>query len=389
MLNFRFQNATEIIFGKDTQQKAGAETKKYGSKVLLHYGSDRIKKSGLYDEVTSSLKKEDIEIFELGGVEPNPRLSLVREGIEICRKNDVDFILSVGGGSVIDSAKSISAGALYDGDVWDFYTEKAQIEKVIPNGVVLTIPAAGSESSGGSVITDLENKNKRHCDHNMLRPKFAIMNPELTYTLPSYQTACGASDIMAHVMERYFTNTKDVDFTDRLCEATLKTMIKHTPIAIEKPTDYASRSEVMWAGTVAHNDLLGTGRETDWASHMIEHELSAYNDVAHGAGLAIIFPAYLMYVMNHDIDRMVQYAVRVWNVDQDFANPQRTALEGINRLKAFYKSIGLPTSLKEIGITEEAFDHMAINCRRTNGDGVGFFVKLGTQDIKNILKIAQ
>lgn len=389
MLNFRFQNATEIIFGKDTQQKVGAETKKYGSRVLLHYGSDRIKKSGLYDEVTSSLKKEDIAIFELGGVEPNPRLSLVREGIELCRKNDIDFILSVGGGSVIDSAKSISAGVLYDGDVWDFYTEKAQIKKVIPNGVVLTIPAAGSESSGGSVITDLENKNKRHCDHSMLRPKFAIMNPELTYTLPSYQTACGASDIMAHVMERYFTNTKDVDFTDRLCEATLKAMIKHTPIAIDNPTDYASRSEVMWAGTVAHNDLLGTGRETDWASHMIEHELSAYNDVAHGAGLAIIFPAYLMYVMNHDIDRMVQYAVRVWNVDQDFANPQRTALEGIKRLKEFYKSIGLPTSLNEIGITEEAFDHMATNCRRTNGDGVGFFVKLGTQDIKNILKIAQ
>lgn len=389
MLNFRFQNATEIIFGKDTQQKVGAETKKYGSRVLLHYGSDRIKKSGLYDEVTSSLKKEGIEIFELGGVEPNPRLSLVREGIEICRKNGIDFILSVGGGSVIDSAKSISAGALYDGDVWDFYTEKAQIKKVIPNGVVLTIPAAGSESSGGSVITDLENKNKRHCDHSMLRPKFAIMNPELTYTLPSYQTACGASDIMAHVMERYFTNTKDVDFTDRLCEATLKTMIKQTPIAIETPTDYASRSEVMWTGTVAHNDLLSTGRETDWASHMIEHELSAYNDVAHGAGLAIIFPAYLKYVMNHDIDRMVQYAVRVWNVDQDFANPQRTALEGINRLKAFYKSLGLPTSLTEIGITEEAFDYMANNCRRTNGDGVGFFVKLDTQDIKNILKIAQ
>lgn len=389
MQNFRFQNITEIIFGKDTQKETGSEVKKYGKKALLHYGSDRIKKNGLYDEVTSSLKEAGVEFIELGGVEPNPRLSLVREGIDLCRENNVDFILPVGGGSVIDSAKAISAGVFYNGDVWDFFTGKAEVGQALPIGVVLTIPAAGSETSDSGVITDLDAKNKRFFGAACMRPKFAIMNPELTYSLPSYQTACGASDIMAHVMERYFTNVKNVDFTDRLCEATLKAMIHNTPIALANPKDYAARSEIMWAGTVAHNDLLGTGRESDWSSHMIEHELSAYNDVAHGAGLAIIFPAYLKYVYKQDLNRMVQFAVRVMGVDQSFSDPQSTALEGIERLKNFYKSIGLPTSLKEINISEEVFEYMAQHCHRTNGDGVGYYVKLNTQDIINILKIAQ
>ena len=388
MLNFRFQNAAEIIFGKDTQKQVGAETQKYGTKILLHYGSGHIKKSGLYDEVIDSLNAADVDFVELGGVQPNPRLALVRQGIELCRKEGVDFILSIGGGSVIDSAKAIAVGAVYDGDVWDFYDGSADIEKAIPNGVLLTIPAAGSESSTGSVITDEATKQKRDAGSALMIPKFAIMNPELTFSLPSYQTACGAADIMAHVMERYFTNEKDVDFTDRLCEATLKTIIYNTPIALASPDDYASRAEIMWAGTIAHNNLLDTGREGDWSSHMIEHELSALNDVAHGAGLAIVFPAYLKYVYKHDLNRLVQFAVRVWNVDQSFGNPEQTALEGIARMEAFFKSIGLPTSLEEVNITEEAFDHMVKNCKRTNGDALGYFVKLYAQDIKNILKLA-
>lgn len=388
MDNFRFFNATEIIFGKDTHKEVGAEVKKYGTKVLLHYGSGHIKKSGLYDEVKASLKEADVDFIELGGVEPNPRLTLVREGIKLCKDNGIDFILSVGGGSVIDSAKGIAAGALYDGDVWDFYFRDVAVEKMLPNAAVLTIPAAGSEASDGSVVTDLENKNKRHFGTTLARPVFAIMNPELTYSLPAYQTACGASDIMAHIMERYFTNTKNVDFTDRLCESTLKTIIKNAPVAIANPDDYASRAEIMWAGTIAHNDLLGTGREGDWASHMIEHELSGFNDVAHGAGLSVIFPAFLKYVYKQNINLLVQFAVRVWNVEQCFDNPEKTALEGIARLESFYKSIGLPTTLTQIGIGEESFDYLAAHTRKLNGDSVGSFVKLFEDDIKKILKIA-
>ncbi|MBT3318160.1 MAG: iron-containing alcohol dehydrogenase [Clostridia bacterium] len=388
MQNFRFLNKTEIIFGKDTQKEVGAEVKKHGSKVLLHYGSGHIKKSGLYDEVIESLNESNVDFIELGGVKPNPRLALVREGIALCREHKVDFILSVGGGSVIDSAKAIAVGARYDGDVWDFFYDKAVIKQAIPNGVVLTIPAAGSESSDGSVITDLPNKNKRHIGSPLIIPTFAIMNPELTYTLPAYQTACGTSDIMAHVMERYFTNVKDVDFTDRLCESTLKTMIHNAPLALANPSDYASRSEIMWAGTLAHNNLLDTGREGDWSTHMIEHEISGINDVAHGAGLSIVFPAYLKYVYKHDIARFVQFAVRVWNVDQSFGNPEQTALEGIARLESFLKSLGLPTMLSQIDLDESSFERIATNCRKTNDDGVGYFVKLYEQDIKNILKLA-
>ncbi len=388
MQNFRFLNKTEIIFGKDTQSQVGAEVKKYGTKVLLHYGSGHIKKTGLYDEVVASLNEADVDFIELGNVQPNPRLSLVREGIKLCRENKVDFILSVGGGSVIDSAKAIAVGAPFDGDVWDFFEGKLDIEEAIPNGVVLTIPAAGSESSDGSVVTDWDNNNKRHIGSPLIIPTFAIMNPELTYTLPAYQTACGTSDIMAHVMERYFTNVKDVDFTDRLCEATLKTMIHNAPLALANPSDYASRSEIMWAGTLAHNNLLYTGREGDWSTHMIEHEISGINDVAHGAGLSIIFPAYLKYVYKHDIARFVQFAVRVWNVDQSLENPERTALEGIARLESFLKSLGLPTRLTEIDLDESSFERIASHCRKTNDDGVGFFVKLYEQDIKNILKLA-
>ena len=257
MENFRFFNPTAIIFGKDTEKFVGAETKKRGKRVLVHFGGGSIKKSGLYDRVVGSLRESGIEFLELGGVKPNPRLSLVCEGVELCRKNNVDFILAVGGGSVIDSAKAIALGAKYAGDVWDFYMGKTAPTEALPIGCVLTIPAAGSESSQSSVITNEEGKLKRFCDTEILRPRFAIMNPELSFTLPPYQTACGASDIMAHVMERYFTNSRHVELTDRLCESTLKTVIDNVPTALREPQNYDARAEIMWAGAIAHNDLFG------------------------------------------------------------------------------------------------------------------------------------
>jgi len=389
MNNFVFQNATKIIFGKATENQVGAETAKYCKKVLLHYGGGSIKKTGLYDRVTKSLQDAGVEYIELSGVQPNPRLSLVREGIELCRKNNIEFILAVGGGSVIDSAKAISIGIPYDGDVWDFYTGKASVEKAVPVGVVLTIPAAGSESSGSSVITNEDGWYKRGAGSVLMRPKFAIMNPELTFMLPPYQTACGTADIMAHIMERYFTNVKNVDLTDRLCEATLKTMIKNVPIVLQEPDNYDARAEIMWAGTIAHNDLLDTGRIGDWASHDIEHELSGIYDIAHGAGLAIVFPAWMKYVYKHDVDRFAQFAVRVWNVDMDFAFPERTALEGIERLTGFFRQIGLPVTLRDANIGDDRLEEMADKRTNFGKETVGKFVELNREDVLNILKLAR
>ncbi|MFW5992465.1 MAG: iron-containing alcohol dehydrogenase, partial [Halanaerobiaceae bacterium] len=350
MENFVFQNKTKIIFGKGTEEQVGNETKEYSKNILLHYGGGSIKKYGLYQKVMESLNDAGINVTELGGVQPNPRLSLVKEGIEICREKDIDFILAVGGGSVIDSAKAIAVGIPYEGDVWDFYMGKEEVKETLPVAVILTLPAAGSEASKSSVITKEEGELKRAIDIEVIRPEFAILNPEITYTLPDYQTACGAADIMAHIMERYFTQTKNVDFTDRLCEGTLKTMIKNVPLALENPEDYAARSEVMWASTIAHNDLLGTGREEDWASHMIEHEISGIYDVAHGAGLAVIFPAWMKYVYRENINKFVQFAVKVWDVEPDFENPEWTALQGIKKTREFFSSIGLPVSLEELDI---------------------------------------
>ena len=389
MENFEFLLKTKMIFGKNTQSDVGVETKKHGKKVLLHYGSGHIKKSGLYDQVTAALDKEGVEYVELGGVLPNPRLSLVREGIALCRETGVDFILAVGGGSAIDSAKAIAAGVPYDGDVWDFYITDARPKTALGLGVVLTIPAAGSESSPSSVVTDEDNANKRFLDDETIRPVFAILNPELTFSLPPYQTACGTVDIMIHIMERYFTNVQNVELTDRLCEVTLKTVIGNAQKVFEKPDDYAARAEIMWAGAIAHNDFLSTGRIGDWASHMIEHEISGINDVAHGAGLAVVTPAWMRYVYKQDVARFAQYAARVWNVEVDYFDLEATALEGIKRQKAFYKSIGMPTSLGEIGITSAHYQRIAENCRRNDGVTVGNFVKLKTEDILGILKLAE
>ena len=388
MNNFSFQNATKIIFGKGTEENVGEETKLHADKVLLHYGGGSIKQSGLYDRVTASLKKSGVAFVELAGVKPNPRLSLVKEGIKICRDNGINFILAVGGGSVIDSAKAIAVGVPYSGDVWDFYDGKATPKEALKVATVLTIPAAGSESSPSSVISDDEKQLKRGLTVEIIRPVFSIMNPELTYTLPAYQTACGAADIMAHIMERYFTNTTDVELTDRLCEATMKTLINNVSKILKKPDDYASRAEVMWTGCVAHNDILGTGRDGDWGSHMIEHEISAIYDVAHGAGLSVVFPAWMKYVYKHNVNRFVQFASRVFNVEIDFYNPEKTAIEGIRRLEMFFESIGLPVRLSQMNIKDDKISEMAAKSTQKDSFAVGNFVKLKTSDVAEVLKLA-
>ena len=387
MINFEFLCPTKIVFGKGTENRVGELTSSYSKKVLLHYGSASIKKSGLYDKVIKSLKESDVGFVELGGVVPNPRLSLVREGIKICRENNIDFILVVGGGSVIDSAKAISIGVPYQGDVWDFYTGKATVKKAIGIGVVLTIPGAGSEASDGSVITNEDGWYKRASNSFLSIPRFAIMNPEITYTVPKYVTACSSADIMMHVFERYFTNVPNVDFTDRLCEAVLKTIIVNLPIVLREPENYDARAEIMWANTVAHNELLTTGRIGDWGSHMIEHEVSAIYDIPHGAGLTISFPAWMKYVYKHDVYRFVQFAVRVWNVDLSFGSLEEMALEGIRKMENFFKECGLPVTLSEMNIPTDKFEEMASKAVAF-GD-VGNFVKLSKEDVLNILKLAQ
>lgn len=386
MENFSFSMPTQIIFGKGTENQTGEHTAKIAKRVLFHYGSGSIKKNGLYNRVAASLKAAGVEFVELGGVQPNPRLSLVQEGIRLCREKNLGAVLAVGGGSVIDSAKAIAVGVPYSGNVWDFYTGKAEPAEMIPVGVVLTIPAAGSEASKSSVITNEEGSFKRALDIDLIKPTFAIMNPEVTYTLPAYQTACGAADIMAHVMERYFTNVTDVELTDRLCEATLKTIINNVPTVLREPEDYAARAEIMWASTVAHNDLLSTGRIGDWASHQIEHELSALYDVAHGAGLAVVFPAWMKFTYKHDVARFVQFAARVWGVEEGFGDPEQTALEGIRRMEEFFRNIGLPVRMKDLPIPTDRIGEMAE--RAVSHGRVGAFVEIKRGEAEAILKLA-
>lgn len=389
MDNFEFLSPTKIIFGRGVEMRVGEEVKRYSTKILLHYGGGSIKKSGLYDRIVQSLRAAGVDFIELSGVQPNPRLSLVHEGIRICRENGIGFVLAVGGGSVIDSAKAISLGVPYSGDVWDFFSNKAVPQESLPKGVVLTIPAAGSEASNSAVITNEDGWHKWGLNVELNRPQFAIMNPELTFTLPPYQTACGATDIMAHVMERYFTNTKHVDLTDRLCEGTLKAMIRNTLIAIEHPDDYDARAEMMWAGTLAHNNILGTGRLGDWAVHLIEQELSAIYDVPHGAGLAVVFPAWMKYMLKRNLNQFIKFAVRVWDVPYDFDNPERTALEGIHRLEAFYRRIGMPITLKELGIPDDRLEEMASKAIKPWTTAVGNVSQLKQDEILEILKLAR
>ncbi len=390
MVDFNFYNGTEIIFGKGRENEIGKYASKYGKRVLLHYGGGSIKRTGLYDRVMKSLNDSGIEVFELGGVKPNPRLGLVYEGIEICRKENIDLILAVGGGSAIDSAKAISVGVPYDGDVWDFFDDKAVPEKSLPVATILTIPAAGSESSTGCVITKEEGLLKRAgAEPYCMYPRFSILNPELAFTLPKEQIGYGVADILAHLMERYFTNVKHVELVDRMIEAVMKTIINNAPLALEKPDDYDVWSEIMLGGAFAHNNSLSSGRIGDWASHMIEHELSGIYDIAHGAGLAIVFPAWMKFVYKNDIDRFVQFAVRVWNVENDYFDKEKTALAGIKAMETFFKSMNLPIRLSELNISNDRFEEMAIKATWGESFELGNFVKLKKDDIVNIYKLAE
>lgn len=389
MDNFTFYSPTYFVFGKDEEINAGHYVKRFGgSKVLIHFGGGSAQKSGLLDKIRSSLKNEGIRFVELGGVKPNPRDGLVYEGINLCRKENIDFILAVGGGSVIDSAKAIAAGAVYDGDFWDYYEGKT-VDKALPIGTVLTISAAGSEGSGDSVITKEKGMFKRATTGEALRPKFSILDPALTQTLPAYQTACGITDILAHLYERYLTNTKDVEVTDRMIEALMLTMIKEGPIAVADSNDYQSRANIMWAGMMAHNNSCGVGRSQDWTSHNIEHELSALYDCAHGAGLAVVMPAVFTYNLKHDVMRFAKVAVRVWGVEMDFEHPEVTALEGINALRRFLKSIGMPGNFAELGAKEEDIDELAHKCcyGDVNTGTTGGFVTLNEDDVKAIYRL--
>lgn len=389
MDNFTFYAPTYFDFGRNAEEHVGSLIRRFGGKkVLLHYGGGSIKKSGLYGTVVKCLQDEGISFGELGGVKPNPRSGLVYEGIEMCRKEGYDFILAVGGGSTIDSAKAIAAGSCYDGDFWDFYTKKAVIEKALPVGTILTIAAAGSEGSTNTVITNETTGVKTGAGSDLLRPKFSILNPELTCTLPPYQTAAGATDIMIHICERYFSNTEEVEITDRLCEAVLKTMIHETPRVIEDPNNYEARANIMWAGMLAHNNVCGVGRVQDWASHHIEHELSALYDVTHGAGLAVIAPAWMRHVLRINPHKLVQFAERVWDVPPQEGDgaAEATALLGIERFEAFLRSIGMPLTFAEIGADAKDIDKLTeklLAGKETEGN----YVKLRAEDVKSIYRL--
>ena len=389
MENFTFYSPTYFMFGKDAENHAGELVKRFGgTRVLIHYGGGSVVRSGLLDRAKKSLEAAGLSYVELGGVKPNPRSGLVYEGIELCREEKVDFVLAVGGGSTIDSSKAIAAGVLYDGDFWDFYSGK-RIEEALPVGTILTIAAAGSEGSPDSVITKEEGMFKRGASGDAIRPKFSILNPALTQTLPPYQTAAGITDIMAHLHERYLTNTKDVEVTDRLIEGLLLTMIHEGPRVIADPDNYEARANIMWAGMMAHNNSCGVGRSQDWNSHNIEHELSALYDCAHGAGLAVTMPAVFKYVYKHDVMRFAKLAVRVWGCQMDFDNPESTALAGIAALENFLRSIGMPLSFAEIGAKEEDIPRLVEAL--CYGDGrtgsIEGFVKLNEEDCTNIYRM--
>ena len=389
MIDFPFHNPTRIHFGRTALDHLEEEVLRYGTKVLLVYGGGSIKRIGLYDQVMSILLKLGAQVWELGGIQPNPRLSPVYKGIDLCREHGIELVLAVGGGSAIDTAKAIANGACYEGDVWDLYTGKGSNTEVLPLGTIVTIPAAGSEMSSSSVITREEDLCKRGRNTPLNFPKFSILNPEYTFSLPPFQTACGVVDIMAHMMERYFTQVEHVELTDRMTEGALRTMINNAPIVMTEPENYDARAEVMWTGCLAHNTLLQTGRIGDWASHKLEHELSALYDIAHGAGLAIIFPAWMKYVLPRGgAKKLAQFAIRVFDVAEDSGTLEEIAAEGIVRLEKFYHSLGLTTTLHENGIGTQDFDRMAERACAMVGGTLGCFASLKPGDCKAIYQLA-
>lgn len=388
MLNFIYDNKTTLVFGKGTQHEAGRLLKPFGKKVLLHYGDGSIKRSGLYDAVTASLKAAGVEYRELGGVQPNPTLPLVHEGIRLCREYGLGMVLAVGGGSVIDSAKAIALGVPYGGDVWELYLSKGRPEvEPLPVATVLTIPAAGSESSPNTVITNEETKRKLGYGNPQLRPVFSIINPELFFTLPRRQMANGASDMMSHIFERYFTRTLHTDLSDGLCEATLRTIMRNALLLNGNLHDYDAWAEIAFSGNIAHNNLLGVGREQDWACHAMEHELSALYHVDHGAGLAVVTPAWMKYVSPKYRDMFVQFAVNVMGVEGSYREPDSIIREGIARLEGFYKELGLPTTMEELGIRPEDFPLMAEQAISVRGP-IGGLERLDAGDVRNIYRLA-
>ena len=386
MIDFAFHNPTKIFFGKTSLTHLHDEAARYGSRVLLVYGGGSIKRTGVYDQVMAQLA--GMQVWELRGVQPNPRLSLVRDGIALCREHAIELVLAVGGGSAIDTAKAVANGACYDGDVWDLFDGKGRNTEVLPLGTVVTIPAAGSEMSDSCVITREEDLCKRGRNTPLNFPKFSILNPEFTYTLPPFQTACGAVDIMAHMMERYFTRVTHVELIDRMTEGALKTVVNNAPIVMREPENYDARAEIMWAGCLAHNTLFQTGRVGDWASHKLEHELSALYDIAHGAGLAIVFPAWMKYALAHGGEaKLAQFGHRVFDVP-DSGDDAADAAEGIRRLEAFYRALGLTTTLRENGIGDADFGRMAGRAVAMAGGTLGQFVPLKPADCEAIYRLA-
>jgi alcohol dehydrogenase YqhD (iron-dependent ADH family) len=387
MQNFEYCNKTKIIFGKGTEERVGSETAQYAKRILLHHSGGSTVRSGLIDRVKDSLKKAGVEWVELTGVLPNPRLSLVRKGIEIAKKEKLELILAIGGGSAIDSSKAIAAGAVNDCDVWDFFERKKTADKALPVGTVVTIPAAGSESSISCVITNEEGPWKRGMNFQCIRPAFSIMNPELTYTLPPYQTACGITDMLAHIMERYFTKEPHVELTDELCEGAMRTIIRNArAIFSGGENNYDTRAEIMWASALAHNGLLDTGRIGDWASHALDHELSALFEIAHGAGLAIIFPAWIRYNIKENTPRLARFAAKVWGVDGAFYDYEQAALEGVIRMENFFKSIGMPIRFADANIDPARIPEMAK--RVVHFGPIGNYRKLDEKDAEAIYRLA-
>ena len=392
MKDFRYCLPTRFVFGHGAEQKAGEELAALGAtRVLIHYGGGSAVRSGLIDRLEKDLREHGMEVLRLGGAMPNPRDDKVYEGIELVRREKIDFLLAVGGGSAIDSTKAIAHGACYDGDFWDFFCGKAKVEKTMPFGAVLTTSAAGSESSNSSVIMQESTKIKRGLSTEFNRPRIAFMNPELAMTVPKYQIASGATDILAHIMERYFTCETEVDLTDRLCEAAMQAVIRATRIAVKDPTNYDAQAQLMWGGTIAHNETVGVGRVGDFGSHQIEHELSALYDVAHGAGLAVVFPAWLRFHLTkpEHVMRIAQFANRVYGVSMNFENPAETALRGIEAHESFLKEIGMPITLKELGARSEDIPALAAKTKRNPGtDVTGRAWPVNGAEIEEILRIA-
>lgn len=390
MNNFNYYAPTKVVFGKDTEKETGRLVKEQGaSSVLVHFGGKSAIASGLIDRVCQSLKEEGIAYETLGGVVPNPRLSKVREGIALCREKKIDFILAVGGGSVIDSAKAIGYGVANEGDVWDFYAKKRVPTACLPIGAVLTIAAAGSEMSNSSVITNEDGGLKRGCNTDLCRCRFAVMNPELTYTLPDYQTQCGGTDIMMHTMERYFNMSENMELTDGISEALIKTVMKHSKILKEHPDCYESRAEVMWASSLSHNDLTGCGTDGgDWACHQLEHEIGGMFDVAHGAGLAAVWGSWARYVYKARPERFAKFARNIFNIQE--TDDEKAAVAGIEAMENYYRSVGMPTSLCELGIhaTEEQIKEMADKCSFYGKRTVGVMKKIGAPEAAEIYRMA-